>query len=104
MQGNSHVRFGERREETGHREVARRFAPTLPWLSARTLSGRRGRQGTALGAPANPQGRSISEGPERRADLERSGARSRAQPGGEIGSSVMVLRARLPSQADPPRA
>ena len=30
MQGNSHVRFGERREETGHREVARRFAPTLP--------------------------------------------------------------------------
>jgi hypothetical protein len=29
MQGNLHVRFGERDEETCHREVAERFIPTL---------------------------------------------------------------------------
>jgi len=32
MQGNSHVRFGERRVETGRREAVRRYAPTLPAL------------------------------------------------------------------------
>jgi len=29
MQGNLHVRFGERDEETRHREVTERFIPTL---------------------------------------------------------------------------
>jgi hypothetical protein len=29
MQGNLHVRFGERDEETCHREVMERFIPTL---------------------------------------------------------------------------
>jgi hypothetical protein len=29
MQGNLHVRFGERDEETRHREVVERFIPTL---------------------------------------------------------------------------
>ncbi len=29
MQGNLHVRFGERDEETRHRKVRERFIPTL---------------------------------------------------------------------------
>jgi hypothetical protein len=31
--GNSHVRFGKRRNETDRREPTRRVAPTSPWLS-----------------------------------------------------------------------
>ena len=54
MQGNSHVRFGERRVETGRREVARRYAPTLPALPTGGLIPRsRDRPG---GAKARDQG------------------------------------------------
>ena len=76
MLGNLHVRFGERRVETGHREVARRYAPTLPLGRGRTFSLAMADRLWAADGHPNPLGPQQSEGPERREILSAAAARS----------------------------